>query len=292
MRTMAAKSNGGPAAKKRYASDIIDAVVDNMRENIEPLKYTLLAPSRYIVYLHPAEYARLEGIIPEIRSETIQALNEALTKMNAPSRVARIVRRLSQSSTAPARVAASTWEVDILPDADGELEEGSILIDSILVLPARPELGVGERTRVVRTRRREGTSTVETPSEEAPGPSTAATVLARISYTDGSRTVTFEMKKDSITIGRGGRIFPVDLKIQSTEDVSREHARIRRDPRTGEFFIVDLSKLGTTIDGNPVPKGYELMGETKRENGAESILPPQAMIGLADTVMLTFSRVQ
>jgi hypothetical protein len=279
--------------KKRHASDIIDAVVDNMRENVEPLKYTVLAPSRYIVYIHPSEYARLEGIIPEIRKETVQALNEALARMNASSRLAKIARRLSQGSTAPARAAAPTWEVDILPDAEGELEEGSILIDSMLVLPARPELGVGERTRVIRTRRRDGHTTVETPSEEAAAAVSApSTVYARITYTDGSRSVTFEMTKNSVTIGRGGRMFPVDLKIQSTEDVSREHARIRRDAATGEFFIVDLSKLGTTVDGNPVPKGYDLDGETKRENGRETALPPHSVIGLADAVMLTFSKVQ
>ena len=49
---------------RRPARDIIDAVVENMRKNLEPLKYSTLAPSRYTVYLHPTEYARLEGIVP------------------------------------------------------------------------------------------------------------------------------------------------------------------------------------------------------------------------------------
>ena len=35
-----------------------------MRKNLEPLKYSTLAPSRYTVYLHANEFARLEGHHP------------------------------------------------------------------------------------------------------------------------------------------------------------------------------------------------------------------------------------
>ena len=37
--------------------------------------------------------------------------------------------------------------------------------------------------------------------------------------------------------------------------MSREHARIRRDPQTGAFFLIDLSSLGTTLNGRHVPRG-------------------------------------
>ena len=65
-------SSAGPAtpAPRRPARDIIDAVVDNMRKNLEPLKYSTLAPSRYTVYLHATEFARLEGIIPVLQEQT------------------------------------------------------------------------------------------------------------------------------------------------------------------------------------------------------------------------------
>jgi pSer/pThr/pTyr-binding forkhead associated (FHA) protein len=75
-------------------------------------------------------------------------------------------------------------------------------------------------------------------------------------------------------------------------DVSREHARIRRDPQTGGFFVIDLSTLGTTLNGRHVPRGYDEVDKTKRENGMETLLPDQARIGLADTVYLNFSRVR
>ena len=65
-----------------------------MRQNIEPLKYSVLAPSRYIVYLHPGEYARLEGVVPILRAETIRALNEALGALNRRSIIDRYAARV------------------------------------------------------------------------------------------------------------------------------------------------------------------------------------------------------
>jgi hypothetical protein len=54
---------------RRTPADLVDAVIDNMRQNIEELKYATLAPSRYLVYLSPGEFARLEGIIPRLQAE-------------------------------------------------------------------------------------------------------------------------------------------------------------------------------------------------------------------------------
>jgi len=97
--------------------------------------------------------------------------------------------------------------------------------------------------------------------------------------------------KDSVTVGRGGIAYPVDIRIVSSVDVSREHARIRRDAATGRFFLIDLSSLGTTLNGRHVPKGYDEVDGTKRENQVETALPDQARIGLADTVYLDFGVV-
>jgi len=94
-----------------------------------------------------------------------------------------------------------------------------------------------------------------------------------------------------VTIGRGGASFLVDVKVASSADVSREHARIRRDPETGRFFLIDLSTLGTTLNGRHVPRGYDEVDGTKRENGVETPLPDQARIGLAETVYLDFGVV-
>ena len=84
----------------------------------------------------------------------------------------------------------------------------------------------------------------------------------------------------------------MDIRISSSPDVSREHARIRRDAKADGFFLIDLSSLGTTLNGRHVPRGYDEVDGTKRENGAETALPDEARIGLADTVFLEFRRVR
>ena len=71
-----------PAAPRRAARDLIEAVLENMRNNLEPLRYSTLVPSRYLIYLHPAEHARLEGILPILEKETTRALTEELQKLN------------------------------------------------------------------------------------------------------------------------------------------------------------------------------------------------------------------
>jgi len=117
-------------------------------------------------------------------------------------------------------------------------------------------------------------------------------VFARLSYEDRGGLHTHEVLKDSITIGRGGIAYPVDIRVSSSEDVSREHARIRRDPRTGRFFLIDLSLLGTTLDGRHVPRGYDNGEHGKRENGDETALPDRARIGLAETLYMDFERLR
>ena len=280
----------GSAAQvpRRPARDIIDAVVENMRRNLEPLKYSTLAPSRYTVYLHATEFTRLEGIIPILQEQTARALTDELQKLNQRSRLERWTGRWRRGSDPDIQNAASEWQVDFLADPDGDMNEGDLLIDSELILPASPDLGVGERTRRIttvhagsRTTTRE--QTVNRAPAAAPPPA-----CARIAYEDDSGRHTYEVLKDSVTIGRGGIAYPVDIRIASSPDVSREHARLRRDAQTGRFFLIDLSSLGTTLNGRHVPKGYDEVDGTKRENGAETALPDTARIGLADTVFLEF----
>ncbi|HYN07024.1 MAG TPA: FHA domain-containing protein [Vicinamibacterales bacterium] len=273
------------------ASDLIDAVLDNMRQNLEHLRYSSLAPSRYVVYVHPNEHARLAGILPRLQAETIRALDEELRRLNGGTLISRSVGRLT-GQRPPIQSAGPEWHIEVVADPDGEIDEGTLLIDSELVLPAQPELGVGERTRRITTTvsQQRTTSREQTVSQER-SPA-APIVFARLSYEDRGGLHTHEVVKDSITIGRGGVTYPVDIRVSSSEDVSREHARIRRDPKTGRFFLIDLSLLGTTLDGRHVPRGYDTSDDGKRENGTETPLPDRGRIGLADMLYLDFERVR
>jgi pSer/pThr/pTyr-binding forkhead associated (FHA) protein len=136
-----------------------------------------------------------------------------------------------------------------------------------------------------------GQSTTRREETVKSAPAAPAAIYARIEYTDEEGSHTYDVGKDSTVIGRGGIAYRVDVRIKSAVDVSREHARIRRDPATGRFFLIDLSTLGTTVDGRPVPRGYDEDAGNKRENGVERPLPEQARIGLADMIYLDFRTV-
>jgi pSer/pThr/pTyr-binding forkhead associated (FHA) protein len=275
---------------RRPARDLIAAVLENMRRNLEPLKYSTLAPSRYLIYLHPAEYARLESIMPILQEQTMRALAEELDSLNRRTTLQRYAARIvGKEQPPPVERAAGDWHVEFLPDPDGDLAEGAILIDSELRLPSSPELGAGDRTRRITTvHLGQRVTTRQRTSQETPPTSSAGRAVARLTYDDDAGHHVFDIVKDSVTIGRGGITYPVDIKIVSSADVSREHARIRRDGETGRFLLIDLSSLGTTLNGRHVPRGYEEVDGTKRENGVETPLPDQARIGLAETIYLQF----
>ena len=110
-------------------------------------------------------------------------------------------------------------------------------------------------TKRIATRRLAGAETATRQYEPAPAPAPAAPAAADpqacavIEYEDRGGHKTYRMTKNEIVVGRGGRDYWTDLKLDTLPDVSREHFRLRRDPATGKFFLKDLSRLGTTIDG-------------------------------------------
>jgi hypothetical protein len=276
----------------RPARDLIAAVLANMRQNLEPLRYSTLVPSRYVIYLHPREFARLEGILPILREQTERALGEELERLNRQPVLFGYVRRFGVRPRPRVENPSAAWHVEFVSDPDDELAEGDILVDSELVLPPRPELGAGESTRRITTLHSgQHTTAREHTASRRTAALPRAAVFARLTYTDDTGAHTHEIVKDSITLGRGGVAYPVDVRITAAVDVSREHARIRRDPDTGRFFLIDLSSLGTTLNGRHVPRGFTEIDGTKRENGAETPLPDRARIGLAETVYLEFEKV-
>ena len=68
----------------------------------------------------------------------------------------------------------------------------------------------------------------------------------------------------------------MDLALYTNDEVSREHAVIRRDPATGIFFIADFSTNGTWVDGKRLRKGID------------EVLPNRADIGVGEVLTLSF----
>jgi hypothetical protein len=280
------------------ARDVILEIVRNMKEGLEPLHYSVLPPAIYHVYLHPDDMERLRAIVPRIVEEARRALDAEVEALNGPS----IVERLKLARRAAPKVAAPDggWQIRILENTDDEVAAGDILIYSELALPVKAELGAGSMTRRIATRKLGATQATTTAPAEARGveatalevPAPGDGAFAVIEYADNSGRKTFRMTKDEIVVGRGGRDYWTDIKLDTLPDVSREHFRLRRDAASGSFFLKDLSRLGTTIDGQAAPSSIDFSDGGKRDRNVEAPVPPHARIGLAGVVFLDFRSIQ
>lgn len=279
------------AARSATARDIIREILRNMREGLEPLHYSTLPPAIYHVYLHPGDMERLRGIISRIIVEARRALDaemEALNKASVAERL-KIAKRDAPKVSPP----EGGWQIRILENTDDDVEPGDIVIHSELAMPAKDEFGTGSMTKRIATRRLAGTESASQSYEPAASTSLdagqpEAGVYAVIEYQDTAGHKTFRMTKDQIVAGRGGRDYWTDLKLETFPDVSREHFRLRRDPASGQFFLKDLSRLGTTINGEKVPSSIDFVNGEKRDKEIETPVPAKARIGLADVLFLDF----
>ena len=88
-----------------------------------------------------------------LQEETARALTEALEKLNRRSGLRQYVARvIGAPKPSRAERRRTTGRSSLSADPDGDMADGDILVDSVLVLPAGPELGAGERTRRITTR--------------------------------------------------------------------------------------------------------------------------------------------
>lgn len=289
---------GSPAT----AREVILEIVRNMREGLEPLHYSTLPPAVFHVYLHPEDLERLRPILPRIEEEARRALDEAVAEYNRAS----LAEKLKLARRADPRIATPEggWRISFLENTDDDVEAGDLLISSELALPPKPDFS-GSMTKRIATRRtagREGAATQRyepaapqaepavAPPQAEPAPAVGDAAHAVIDYEDAGGRKQFRITKDQVVIGRGGRDYWTDLKLEGPPDISREHVRLRRDPSTGCFYLKDLSRLGTTIDGETVPSSVDFSEGGKRDRNVEVALGAKARIGLAGVVFLDFRQ--
>jgi hypothetical protein len=301
--------------------DVILAVAENMRSSLEPLVTKTIAPSLYQVYLHSTDYERLRTLFGELEAEAKELLERELARLNrvaspaagpagrllAPLRALRRQDRdkssgegesASSGATIAGRAAGTgkgtakprfvsaegRWFVRFQEDPNGALEPGDIQVVSEFAQRSAVGYGSGSPTHRISTTRRLGRSTTQRETADA------AMAYARIAYKDDSGQREFWVVKDEIVIGRDAPDVWVDLRLETSLDVSREHARLRRVPESGAFRIKDLSKLGTTVNGKPLPSSLEGSGDAERDLDRWTDLPDRARIGLAAIVFLDFER--
>jgi hypothetical protein len=296
--------------------DIILGVLENMKESQEPLLYTTVSPGLYDVYLHPDDFERLEGILPTIADEAKLALDEAVDKLERGNAAEGKKKSwFARGKTAAANTMrfpkpAEGWAIAFHPNADDDVNPGDLVIESTLALPEKQSYSGGAKTRRIRTLRSDGqTKLVSTKLDSDSGAKTAASqaeqagrptirpqprpensdeAAAQFTWKDEAGTQTFLMKKHQIIAGRGGVDDYVDLKIEASTDISRQHFRVRWDKGTGAFFIKDISSYGTAVNGQKVRPGIAEVKGVKRELDIEDPLPNRATIVLADVLTIQF----
>jgi hypothetical protein len=275
-------------ANQITGDDIISELIRNADAGWFKVRYTVLVPCIFNVYLHPRDYELIQPIAELIREEAVRALTEHLSKLNKPRTPRPFGKRFgSVGEPRPEyKILEKQWVIQFHGDQEERLRPGEIEIYSELGSARPKEFGAGAMTTFI-TRNPAGGS-VEGNSEgthQVP----ARAVLARMRYRDAGMDKTFVMSSEEIVIGRGGKAVWVDLKLEGPADVSREHCRIRRDPKTGTFFIRDLSQFGTTVNGTPIPNSVDRVeGGEKVDRNREVLLPSPARITLADVCTLEF----
>ena len=304
---------------------IVLEILREMEERRYPLMYRTLPPSVYHVYMHPDDFREIEPIVPLIVADAQQGLNARVDELNRRSRFSQLVAGKEPPLDVPAggwevHVHAEA-NGELLP---GELGIESRLS---IPPPARyeggaPTVRIG-RTVVTGSVRRDvpagepsAGSAPRVPASPPPaaaqpalpGPApaprpgetaTAAAVTgteeravapgaATLAYVDDEGPHVFVMRKDLISIGRGGSAHWVDVQLVAGARVSREHCRIRR-AADGRYWLQDVSTWGTSIDGRQVTPFARQSADGVEQLGHEHALPPRCQIQLADAVRIDFA---
>jgi hypothetical protein len=259
----------GLTEAKLSGNIVVGELIRNMELGRFEMTYTVLLPCVFTVYLNPADHATLSGIFHFVLEDARKALRARVAELNSPPALLGVHRRGKQSKEY--KIACRDWDIEFLPDA--EVPQGDVEIHSELNETVQP----GYRGTKTTLMGREPSATAQrSTTQRSSGPRSVDPVYAEIRYQDDSGPQVYLITQNRIRVGRGGDDVPMDLALYTTDEVSREHLLIRRDPATGLFFIVDASTNGTWVNGKRLRKG------------AEDVLPNNAEIGVGEVLTLAF----
>jgi hypothetical protein len=247
---------------------IINELIRNMELGRLEMGYTILLPCIFSVYVHPDDYERLAGVQEIIREDAGRVLSARMADWNKKSSMFR-----RGGTRKVYRIAQSDWWIEIFPDMENSVPPGDVEIHSELNESRQPgyrgvKTTLIDREPSVTSARvaRDRESTRRQPDK----------VFAEIRYQDDSGPQTYFVKQNEVSIGRGGEDLWVDLPLYTNDEVSREHLKLRRDPTSGAFTIVDNSRNGTWLNGR------------KLARGVEEVVPGSAEIKVAEVLKLSF----
>ncbi len=160
--------------------DIIEELVERMRTESEPLRYSALAHGVYRIFLHRDDYDRLAPARRSLVEEAGRALDEELDRLNAHrtpaadqwGKIVQAATRLMKPAEPPLRRPPAGWVIELYPDEDEELKPGHIRVTSELGQPPAQAILAGDPTHRVQPL---GSSASTAPPAAAVRPTAAPT---------------------------------------------------------------------------------------------------------------------
>ena len=246
---------------------IIDELIRNMELGQFEMAYSVLLPCIFSIFLHPEDHARLAGVHELIIEDARRALGARMAELNGVK-----AAPWKRKPRKQYRIARKEWWIELLADSEGAVPQGDVEIHS--ELNELPQPGYrGTKTTLIG---REPSVTAERPFVRSVTRRSTDQVYAEIRYEDDAGPQSYLVTTNEVSIGRGGDDLSIDLPLYASEEVSREHLRLKRDPASGRFTVVDRSRNGTWLNGRRLTRG------------AEVELPDRAEIGVAEVITLTF----
>jgi hypothetical protein len=250
---------------------IIGELIRNMELGRFDMNYSVLLPCVFTVYLNPQDHATLSSVFNLVLDDARRALRDRVAEMNTAPKILGVPRK--GKAAKEHKIACQDWYIEFLPD--GEVPVGDIEIHSELNETAEPGYR-GTKTTLIGRQPTAAPRADHATTQRVASTRRVDTIYADVKYQDDSGPQTYAVTQNRVRIGRGGEDQPMDLALYTNDEVSREHAGIRRDPATGAFFVTDMSTNGTTLNGK------------KLQKGVEQPLPERAEIGLGGVLKLEF----
>src|SRR5262245_25438822 len=98
---------------------IIEAILEAMEKNLEPLYSRTIVPAVYRIQLHQSDFQRLRNVLPVLREDAIDALGKTVERWNT--------NKLRMSREKYEKL--HNWQIEFYLDPNDELAPGEILVD-------------------------------------------------------------------------------------------------------------------------------------------------------------------
>jgi FHA domain len=264
-----ARQNPKGSEPKLSGNVIISELIRNMEVGRFEMAYTVLLPCVFTVYLNPEDHAALSGVFDHVIEDAKRALRARVAELNKQR--TSFLKRKENEIPKEHKIACQDWNIEFFPEV--EVPRSDVEIHSELNEIVQP----GYRGTKTTLLEREPSAATRRISTDQPGNGRLSeSIYAEIRYQDESGPQIYPVSQNQVKVGRSGDHTAVDLPLQVSDEVSREHLTITRDAATGAFFITDCSTNGTWLNGKRLRKGVK------------EKLPAKAEINVGEVLILQF----